>query len=163
MEYDTRYLAPDEIVLSREGDALLCTTGGETYRDVQLMCAFPMSHPGQYIVLKDSEKKELGIIRDLKELDSAQEEIVLEEMRKTYFVPVITRILSVQEEFGMSAWEVETDRGGCTIKVRRRGKDSVIERDDGGLIITDVDSNRFEIKDVNTLDVKSRSLLGRLV
>jgi hypothetical protein len=163
MEYDTRYLAPDEIVLGREGDSLLCSIGGETHRDVQLKCAFPMSHPGQYIVIKVPEKGEVGVIRNLQDLDAAQKEIVLEEMRRTYFVPVITKILSVEEEFGMSAWEVETDRGSCTIKVRRRGKESVTERDDGGMVITDVDSNRFEVKDVNALDAKSRSFLGRLV
>jgi hypothetical protein len=161
--YDTKYLSPKEFVLSREGDSLLCTIGGDTHRDVQLKCAFPMSHPGQYVVVKDPEKGELGIIRDMRKLDPAQEEIVLDEMRKTYFVPVITRVLSVKEEFGMSEWEVETDRGPCTIKVRRRGKESVTERDDGGIIITDVDSNRYEVKDVNALDSKSRSLLGRLI
>jgi hypothetical protein len=162
-KYDTRYLSPKEIVLGREGDSLLCTLEGDTHRDVQLKCAFPMSHPGQYIVLKDPEKGELGIIRDSKEMDPDQEQIVLGELRKAYFVPVITRILSVKEEFGMSAWEVETDRGSCTIKVRRRGKESVTERDDGGIILTDVDSNRYEVKDVNALDSKSRALLGQLI
>jgi hypothetical protein len=162
-KYDTRYLSPKEIVLGRDRDSLLCTLEGDTHRDVQLKCAFPISHPGQYIVLKVPEKGELGIIRDMKEMDPAQEQIVFEELRRTYFIPVITKVLSVKEEFGVSEWEVETDRGSCIIKVRRRGKESVTERDDGGIILTDVDSNRYEVKDMNALDSKSRSLLGRLV
>jgi len=163
VEYATKYLSPEELVLSKEGDSLLCTIGDETHRDVELKCAFPMSHPGRYIVLKAPEKEELGIIEDMKELSAAQQEIVLEEMRRTYFVPVITKVLSVKEEFGVSVWEVETDRGGCTIKVRRRGQDSVTERDDGRIMLTDVDANRYEVKDVSALDPKSRSLLGRLI
>ena len=163
MEYGTNYLSPEDISFSREGDSLLCTIENETHRDVIVRCAFPMRHPDQFISLKVSDRGELGMIRNLHDLAGKQRDVIVEELKKTYFVPIITRVLDVTEEFGAATWDVETDRGRCFIKLRRRGRENITETGQGGIVLTDVDSNRYEVRDPNTLDARSRSFLTRLI
>jgi hypothetical protein len=162
MEYETRYLAPDEITLERKGDAIACALGDDTYENVSIRCAFPMSFQEQYIVLKDPEKGEIGVIRDMADLNDEQKALVTDELRRTYFVPVIESVHGVTEEFGVTMWDVQTDRGRCTIRTRH-GRHSLTESSGGRILLTDVDSNRFEVKDIYALDARSRVLLSRLM
>ncbi len=157
-----RYLLPGEIHVRAEDDRLIFDLGGTTYEDVRFRYAFPLSAPRQYVVIKDSDGAEIGIIPDLASVERSQRKIILLALRNEYFIPTITRVESVRDQFGVSVWDVQTDRGRCTFRLRGRHQ-NVTETSDRRVLITDVDSNRYEVKDCESLDLKSRRLLSRLM
>lgn len=158
---ETRYLSPDETVFRLENKMLFLELAGEKHENVRLRLAFPISDPSRYITVKDSDGKELGIIRDISRLTNAQEKIIRRVLEDQYFMPVIECVESVKEQFGVITWQVRTDRGPRTFRTRGRLK-SVLELKDGRVLIIDVDSNRYEVRDMESLDPKSRNFLGRL-
>lgn len=157
-----RYLSPDEIRVHTEDNRLFLDLDGTTHEDVRFRCAFPLNAPRQYVAVKDSDSVELGIIKDLANVEKSQRKIILAALRDEYFIPAITGVESVQDQFGVSVWEVQTDRGRCTFRLRGRHQ-NITETPDGRVLITDVDSNRYEVKDRQALDPKSRRLLSRLI
>jgi len=88
--------------------------------------------------------------------------IILEELRKRYFVPQITFVHSLKDEFGVLYWDVDTTRGRRELVVRDV-RDNVREFDGGKLQITDVDGNVFEVADLESLEGKGVSELYRLM
>ena len=69
----------------------------------------------------------------------------------------LERILAVEEVHNATRWHVETDNGPRSFEVQSRRNFRRV--DDGGLIIIDVDTNRFRIPDRRALDAGSRDLL----
>jgi hypothetical protein len=123
---------------------------------VEVLRAFPLKYPEEYIVLRDGAGKELGVLRDLKSLPSPASTQLREQLHRRYFLPTITSITSVTERFGSSVWELETDRGPRSITTRQMNE-AVAEAEPGRYIITDVENNRYEIRDLNALDPDSRA------
>ncbi len=83
------------------------------------------------------------------------------ELGLHYFVPEITRVLHVREEFGFLYWDVETDKGPKEFVMR----DSVVhyarEVGPNHWLIIDVGQARYEIVDLTRLDAASRRLVRR--
>ena len=123
---------------------------------VEAMCAFPLSHPREYIVLRDGSEKEIGVVRNLEELPEASAVLVREQLHRRYFLPRITQIYSITERFGSSVWELETDRGRCSVTTKQMNE-AVAEIESGRYIITDVEGNRYEVQSLNDLDRDSRA------
>ena len=71
---------------------------------------------------------------------------------------IIKRIDSLRSEFGVSYWEVQTDRGNREFVVRNVSENAqwITDR---RLLLLDVDGNRFEISNLEVLDKKSRGLI----
>lgn len=127
------------------------------YSGVKPLAAFPLSDFHRYISLTSEDGEELGIIQDATELDHMSQTVLKEELAKVYFVPRITKIHKVEEEYGLTRWDVETDRGPRTFDVRSRNDVRILgER---RIIVKDVDGNRFEIPDYAQLDPKSMKFL----
>ena len=123
--------------------------------------AFPLSHPEEYIVLRDGAGTEIGLLRNLTDLPPAAATLVREQLQRRYFLPQVTGILDIAERFGSSVWELETDRGRCSVTTRQMNE-SVFEIDPGRFLITDVEGNRYEVKDLDALDEISRArFLGK--
>ena len=94
-------------------------------------------------------------------IDTPEHELLEESLRRRYFLPKITAILSASERFGSSQWEVETDRGPRTLSTGVINE-AVTEVEPGRYLITDVEGNRFEIPDLMQLDEASRArFLGK--
>ena len=74
-----------------------------------------------------------------------------------YYVPKIVRVLSVTESFGMSRWEVMTDRGYAAFEMTDR--EGIRKLPGGRYLVHDPDGNRFEIEDLSKLDRQSRAML----
>lgn len=127
------------------------------YSEVRPLAAFPLSDTEHYISLTTEDGKEIGIIQNPGELDPESQKVLAEELAKVYFLPRILKINKIKEEYGVTRWEVETDRGPRAFDVRSRHDVRLL----GGrrVIIKDVDGNRFEIPDYGKLDPKSMSLL----
>lgn len=160
--FEVQYLSPGEMHIHAEDERLSLDLGGTTYEDVRFRYAFPLSAPRQYITVQDSGGGEIGIIKNLADVERSQRKIVLNALKNEYFIPTIERVESVQDQFGVSVWDVQTDRGRCTFRLRGRHQ-NIIETPDGRVLITDMDSNRYEVRDIETLDPKSRRFLWRLM
>ena len=128
---------------------------------VEAFRAFPLSHPEEQIVLRDGDKKEIGVVRDLKELPDAPRQLLRAQLQRRYFLPKIKAITKIFERFGTMQWEVETDRGARSITTKPIN-DAIYEIEPGRFILTDNESNRYEIEKLDDFDPQSRALfLGK--
>jgi hypothetical protein len=131
-----------------EGDS--CGMRIEAYR------AFPLSHPDEHIVLRDGGGREIGVVRDLRQVAPEIRALIEGELRRRYFLPQITAILHVSERFGSTEWDVETDRGPRRLAMRQINE-ALTEISPSRFLLTDVEGNRYEVKDVDALDPESRA------
>ena len=158
--FKLRFLDPGEVRFFRVGDALRMTIEGDrTCLRVVPMRSFPMSMRERYISIRDAAGDELGMIRDPDELDEDTRKLLKDELRKRYFTPEIRQIKSISDKFGIVEWEVETDRGPKSFLTRSL-HDSLKESDTG-FILTDMENNRYEIRDYSRLDPHSASMLTK--
>jgi len=159
--FDLRILEPAQVRLFRYAGLPRLTVKDErSWARVMVIRAQPISDPDGYIGLLDGAGKDIGVIRDPKQLDEESRALIAEELELRYFVPVVKRVLSVKFEFGTIYWSLETTRGRMDAIVRHL-RDNLQELSASRVMITDVDGNRFEFPDINALDAESLSLILR--
>jgi hypothetical protein len=129
----------------------------ETVEGVRPVRCFPLAAPDRQIVLLAGEERELGIIRDLGALDRKSREAIETELEIAYLMTRVQVIRSVRSRFGVTTWELETDRGSRTAHVKERS--DIRPLPDGRIILTDVDGVKYEIPPPDELDERSRSWL----
>ncbi|MCS7273402.1 MAG: DUF1854 domain-containing protein [Fimbriimonadales bacterium] len=163
-----RWLDPTGVVVERLPGSVVVRIrlpNGEVYEDVQFARAFPLSHPQGYIsVLHRQERDkwvEIGMFRTLEGMPEASRRLVEEELERRYFTPVIEKIYALEEEYGQHRWEVETDRGRRVFYVSN-WRENIHELSPARYLIVAVDGSRYEIRDLNALDRRSRALLENL-
>ncbi|MFW5981144.1 MAG: DUF1854 domain-containing protein [bacterium] len=132
---------------------------GQEYENVEINPAFPLSEVGKYLIFLDQEGNEIGILKDINNLSIDSQDVVKRILDKIYFMPEITKIYSIEEEFGVSRWEVETSKGHRVFDIRSRRRD-VRPFGPKRIIIHDVDGNRYEITDYTQLDQESQKILS---
>lgn len=121
---------------------------------VQFHRAFPFDAPDEYISVLNKDGKELGIIRVLSDFAGDAREIIQKELDRKYLAPVIKRIVSLKDKLGFSYWEVETDCGKRSFTMQDTYR-NMFRNSENGVVLTDVDGNRYLIEDVLELDPKS--------
>lgn len=124
------------------------------YDRVYLHRAFPFDNPFSYISVLDKDSKEIGFIRELNNLDEETQKLIVHELQRKYYAPVIQSIISVNDRYGYSYWKVMTDSGELTFTLQDTYR-SILKVGTNRLFIIDMDANRFEIPDVEKLDFKS--------
>ena len=151
---------PETIRLFREPPWVLRLTieGDRSYLKVRVVCAAPLSQPDRYICFLDEKNEVICTVEDPIDLDAVSQRIVKEEIEQRYMTAIIKRIDSLKSEFGVSYWEVQTDRGDREFVVRNVSENAqwITDR---RLLLLDVDGNRFEIANLEVLDKKSRGLV----
>jgi len=155
---------PGALRLFHDGSGrLLLAIDDRCYVDVKVARAFPMSDPDGYVAILDGARRDMviGPLVRLAELDQESRQAALEALGRRYFMPLITRVVNLTEEFGAVYCNAETDRGRRQFVVRG-ARDAIEEQDDTTLLIPDVDGNRYRV-DLARLDARSRRLLERLV
>ena len=148
-----------DVRFRREADGrVVLLRGGERTAVRGLLSAFPLTHAGRIVAVRDEEGNEIGLLDDAHALDAESRRIVAEEVERSYFMPRITDILDVREELNVVTWEVETDRGRRTFEVRHilRNIRRLRRR---RVVIKDVDGNRYEIRDWLKLPAPARELM----
>jgi hypothetical protein len=162
--YDT--LQPENLRLYRaeSGKLRLDVADDRTYLDVKVVRAFPLSLPDAYLTFLDAGggDKVIGHLPDPGELDAESLQTAEDALGRHYFIPTITRIHSMREEFGAIYCDVETDRGRREF-VARGIRDVLQELGGGELMIPDVDGNRYRVANWHAMDPHSRRLLERVV
>ncbi len=122
---------------------------------VQVVRAFPLSQPEDNIVLRDGKDKELGIIQHLRDVAEPARSWLREALFQRYFLPEVEIIYDITERFGTSIWDIQTDRGRRTVTTRSMNE-AIYEIEPGRFMITDVEGNRYELKNIDALDDASR-------
>ncbi len=160
-----RLLTGENAVFFRtEGGFLALKTEGKEYSRVGVYLTFPLTNSEEYISIRESDEKarEIGLIEKLSQLDKDQQEMIREQIRLRYFMPTITRVLDVKDEYGHAYWHVMTTYGACRFTTQMSG-DAVIALSDSRYMVTDIDGNRYEIPDFYKLSVNEKKKLDLFI
>jgi hypothetical protein len=152
------WLDAKKLSIWHDEDGELCMTyRGKTYKRIKPVRLFPLTARDRMISIFSEDGEEIGIIREMKELDKDSRKALSKELSERYFIPKILRINSIKVEFGVSKWDVETDHGRRQFTVRERNDVQIISAN--RVLIMDSDGNPYEIPNYLTLDAHSKALL----
>ena len=156
-----RFLNKDNAEFKATGGGFVSLKiGDEEYNRIQVVRMFPFTDPTHYISIRTSDEnsKEIGIIRDMKDVSKETAKMLNEQMNLRYFTPIITKIINIKDEYGYAYFDVVTDRGACRFTINIGGS-AVVHLSDTRILISDIDENRFEIPDVLKLSIGERKKL----
>ncbi|MBO9610135.1 MAG: DUF1854 domain-containing protein [Paenibacillaceae bacterium] len=157
--YEIAMLDPDRLSFSRgPGGVLQAVVSGNAYREVVVYRAFPFTYATRYISIRQVSGDEIGVVRDIAELDEESRTELLHELQLRYFMPIVTRVDSVKQKNDLWIWELQTNRGPTRFAMRNLHEYTQFP---GGnrLILTDMTGKRCEIGDWTALDGHSRKQL----
>ncbi|MBQ2735148.1 MAG: DUF1854 domain-containing protein [Clostridia bacterium] len=115
---------------------------------------FPFEMLWEFISVLDENQQEIGIVRRIDAFEGEMRELLVNELNRRYYSPVIEAILQVKERYGFSYWKVRTQEGTVSFTLHDTFR-SIVRADGNRLILLDVDGNRFEIPNAEALDRKS--------
>ena len=149
----TVWLTPENADFYMKNGFLFINHDGREQR--AFLCRqFPFEMLWEFISVLDEEQCEIGIIRNVELFAGEARELLVTELSRRYYSPVIKSIKSAKERYGFSYWKVETDEGEISFTLHDTYR-SIIRAGESRIIFMDVDGNRFEIPDVEQLDRKS--------
>jgi len=129
--------------------------------EVEVNMGFPLTNPDQFIsfssIIDGKKEKEIGILENIKDLDSKSRKILKAELKRAYFMPQVTRINRLKENHGVMKFDVETEKGQREFETRY--KEDIRKLPGGRVVIKDADGNRYEIKDFRKRDQRSINLI----
>jgi hypothetical protein len=129
-------------------------TEEKEYDRVFLHRAFPFEDKFEYISVDDKDGKEIALIKNINDLDENQRKYITDELERKYYSPTILKILTMKERYGFSYWKVLTDTGERSFTIQDTYR-SIHKINTEHVFITDVDGNRYDIPDLESLDHKS--------
>ena len=150
----------DDKFTETEGGFVSFDYDGAHYDRIKVVRLFPFTDADKFLSIREhgDGEREIGIIEDLSEMTKETQEILKRQLKLSYFTPVIEKIYSIKDEYGFAYFHVMTDKGECKFAINM-GSNAVAKLSDTRLIISDVDENRFEIRDVDKLSHKERRML----
>jgi hypothetical protein len=138
---------------------VMIDAAGQEYVGVEVVRAFPISEPDRWISICDVDGHEIVALDDIRQLPQEIRTVVLDELAKREFVPVIRRIVKVWDQTNPQEWHVVTDRGPTSFCV---DSDEDIRRmEPRQVLIVDGHGIRYLIPDTQQLDSRSRRILDR--
>jgi len=163
-EPDYDFLDAARLRLFWDGTGRLRATveGDRSFLDVNVVRCFPQSIPDRFWALTDRSGRVIGVVTDPMNLDETSRTAAIAALARHYFLPVITAIRSLKEEFGAVYFEVETDRGPRAF-VAKGVREGIQESEDGEVALADINESRYVIPDWRLLDAKSQKLLNRIL
>lgn len=162
---EMRLLTSENAMFSRtEGGFLALKFGDKEYERVGVYLTFPLTNPDEFISIREADEKakEISIIRSIKDLHKDEQEMICEQVRLRYFMPIIRKVLDVKDEYGYAYWHVTTDFGSCRFTTHMGG-DAVVNLGEARYQVTDIDGNRYEIPDLYSLTVMERKKLDLFI
>ena len=160
--HSIKLLDPTKIRIYRDenGNLRLRTGVGVECRVLKVVRNFPITMPWRYITLFDENQKEIGILKDVNQLDKESAKVLKEELERVYFIPKITKIHSIKEEYGVLIWNTDTDKGSRTFEVTSRH--NIRKIGNNHVIVKDADGNLYDIPNLKNLDERSEALIDEL-
>lgn len=157
-------LPPRELVFSQEKSGFMTLEyNGKTYHKVNLTRLIPFVTKTQYISVSyensESEFREIGVIKDIAEMEEKQEELVNGFLQFKYYMPEITKIFSIKEnQMGYIFVKIDCTSGKKTLCVGDWYSNFKMLTKDY-LYIVDSDGNKYFCPDIHKLDKKSISAI----
>jgi hypothetical protein len=150
--------APWRLERQPDGRLEFIDAAGRRHANVDLVRCFPVTAPDGAVAVVGETGDELAWIEAVATAGEPLRGLLLEELARREFLPVIERIeaIALGEP---SAWSVVTDRGPHRFQVAHG--DDVVRDPHGGAMITDTSGLRYRIRDLASLDGRSRRLLDR--
>jgi hypothetical protein len=139
------------------GHLVLIDSEGVRHGNVRAISMFPISDPEHWISLCDAEGRELVAIEEPDELPQDVRAVLLDELSRSRFIPVIERIVHVSGNTEPCEWCVETDRGSTQFVLK--SEDDVRRLGPEQILILDAHGQRYYIPDLRQLDAKSRRIV----
>jgi hypothetical protein len=139
----------------RDGRLWVIDVRGET--PVELVRAFPWTAPSRYLSLRDASGEERAFVSELRALDAASRAALEAALAQAGFVLDILRVESVEEDFELRTFVVETAQGARRFQTPLDAWPR--ELPGGALVLQDVYGDLYRIRDVGRLDPGSRALL----
>ncbi len=162
---EINYLTPSDCVFYRtEGGLLGLRLKGQDLGRVALVRMFPLRDPDKFISVRrenrsrNDSRGEFGVIEDLTPFAGEQRALIDEELNRRYFVPEITNVDKVKEEYGHTYWETQTTAGSRSFTAFDLNS-NLLNLGDNKAMIIDVDGNRYIFPDVTKLGEKALRLL----
>ena len=157
---DLRLLDPKKLRLRTDTYGRLALEIGfeERYGPVRALRSLPLTQPDRFISFQDEEGFEIGILPDVRPLDSESRRALEKELDLYYLKARVRKINRVEARNGLITWELETDLGTRTVHVRDR--QNIRPLPDGRTILTDIHDAKYEIPPSSELDEKSRDWLS---
>jgi len=167
---DLNFLDPKEFHLFRhpDGDARVRMVWRDErcWMEVRIARALPLTDAEHLIGLRDGDDREIGLLRNLHGLDETTRRIIDEELARRYMLPVVLEVADVSDNgrkgFGVVVWEVVTNIGPRTFTVRNF-RDNAVPITPTRVIMTDVDGNRYDFRDINSLGARAYEVLAKVV
>ncbi len=162
---EMRFLTKKNATFKRtDGGFLSLKTKDKSYDRIGVYLTFPVTNPEEFISIRESDEKakEIGIIKALSEMDRDTQEMIREQIRLRYFMPVIKKVLDVKDEYGYAYWHVVTDFGVCRFTTHMGG-DAVLNIGKDRYQITDIDGNRYDIPDFYALSAIEKKKLDLFI
>ncbi len=150
------FLSPDTCTfyINKNGFIAL-KTADKDYKRVRLVRTLPLRKPFEYISVTDMDKKEIGIIRDIRDFPDDEKEMMEKDLDDRYYCPEITEILSIKEKMGFFYFDVSIKGYKKTFAVKDISR-NIKRLDSNAVMFTDADGNRFVIPDLNAVKSNSR-------
>lgn len=104
------FLPARKLKLRRREDGSVCMNlDGQKMVLAPPKRSLPLTDPNRFILLYDSEGNEVGIVRDIEELEPASREVLQEALAQAYVMDRIVRVLEVERDTltGQVRWRVE--------------------------------------------------------
>jgi hypothetical protein len=149
------------LILEKRADGRLWALLAERAAPVKIRRCFPWTFPERYISLQSDENEELAFVADPETLDGASRSALAQSLTEAGFVFLITRVYSVEEDFELRCFEVETPQGPRAFQTALDAWPR--ETPDGGILIEDVAGDVFRIERAESLDQRSRELVWELI
>lgn len=161
--YEINILDPENVSLCRgKGGVFQGVIEGKAYDELIVFRAFPFMYTTKYISIRNLKEEEIGIVRDLEQLDLESRTELEKELQFRYFLPKVMRIDSIKSKTDLWIWDLQTHLGPTRITMRNLHEHLQFP---GGnrIILTDTNGKRCEISDWKALDGHSRKQLNDVV
>lgn len=157
-------VAPEDIRLFHEPPWRLRMSieGDRSYLKVKVVRAAPLTQPDRYICFLDAKDEAICMVEDPSVLGEENNRIIAKELAQRYLTARVLKVHSIRNEYGVSYWDVDTDRGRREFVAKSVAENAQMLGDDR-MMILDVDGNRFEIEDMKALDARSARLIDSVL
>lgn len=158
-----RLLTPENATIFEGTFSLMhCAVKGDNlYRGVFAVLMFPIRYTDQFISLRytdlEDKDKEIGVIENLKGFPEEAQRLVRNTLVKHYYEQTLTRIYSVENQFGLLFFDVETQQLGRLQFVMPWRGDRAEDFGPNGKALLDAFDNRYIISDLAELPAADRN------
>jgi hypothetical protein len=155
-----RAVPPLQLAHDAYGRLIVTDSQGNRFPGVEPVRAFPLTDPDRWIALLDDRGREIHLIEAPDQLAPDARRVLLDELARREFLPVIQSIESISGHAPRRRWTAVTDRGRVEFQVE--GDDSLRRLGPHRLLVTDRDGLRYLIEDTQALPPKIRRKLQAL-